>query len=91
MNSPVVILGLLFCLLLALNVPVAVAICLSTLATAALAMGSFEIAAATIAQRMATGVSSFSLLPIPLFILSGLLMGRGCLDAAVFAALINRL
>ncbi len=40
-------------------------------------MGSFDIAAATIAERMATGVYSFSLLAIPFFILSGLLMGQG--------------
>lgn len=77
MISPVLVLVLLFLLLLALNVPVAVAICLSTLATAALAMGSLDIAAATVAERMATGVNSFSLLAIPFFILSGLLMGQG--------------
>ena len=68
---------MLFVLLLGLNVPVAVAICLSTFATAAVAMGTMDIAAATIAQRMATGVYSFSLLAIPFFILSGLLMGQG--------------
>jgi len=68
---------LLFVVLLVLNVPVAVAICLSTFATAAVAMGTMDIAAATIAQRMATGVYSFSLLAIPFFILSGLLMGQG--------------
>ena len=77
MISPMLILVLLFVLLLALNVPIAVAIGLATLATASLAMGSFDIAAATIAQRMATGINSFSLLAIPFFILSGLLMGRG--------------
>ena len=77
MNSPALIMVLLFALFLVLNVPVAVAICLSTLATAALVMGTFDIAAATIAQRMATGVYSFSLLAIPFFILSGLLMGQG--------------
>jgi tripartite ATP-independent transporter DctM subunit len=68
---------MLFVVLLGLNVPVAVAICLSTFATAAVAMGTMDIAAATIAQRMATGVYSFSLLAIPFFILSGLLMGQG--------------
>ena len=68
---------LLFVVLLLLNVPVAVAICLSTFATAAVAMGTMDIAAATVAQRMATGVYSFSLLAIPFFILSGLLMGQG--------------
>ena len=77
MISPAFIMVLLFVVLLVLNVPVAVAICLSTFATAAVAMGTMDIAAATIAQRMATGVYSFSLLAIPFFILSGLLMGQG--------------
>ncbi|HVR35309.1 MAG TPA: TRAP transporter large permease [Methylomirabilota bacterium] len=94
MDSPLIILVLLFLLLLVLNVPVAVAICLSTLAAAALAMGSLEIAAATIAQRMATGVNSFSLLAIPFFILSGLLMSRGGLARRLMdlaTALVGRL
>ena len=77
MNSPAFVMVILFVIFLVMNVPVAVAICLSTLATAAIAMGTFDIAAATIAQRMATGVYSFSLLAIPFFILSGLLMGQG--------------
>lgn len=77
MISPVFLMVILFVVLLVLNVPVAVAICLSTFATAAIAMGTMDIAAATIAQRMATGVYSFSLLAIPFFILSGLLMGQG--------------
>jgi len=77
MNSPTLVMVLLFGLFLLLNVPVAVAICLSTLATAALVMGTIDIAAATVAERMATGVYSFSLLAIPFFILSGLLMGQG--------------
>ena len=94
MISPMLILVLLFVLLLALNVPIAVAIGLATLATASLAMGSFDIAAATIAQRMATGINSFSLLAIPFFILSGLLMGRGGLARRLMdlaAALVGRL
>ncbi|MBI1176214.1 TRAP transporter large permease subunit [bacterium] len=77
MNSPTLLMVLLFVLFLLLDVPVAVAICLSTFATAALVMGTLGIAAATIAERMATGVYSFSLLAIPFFILSGLLMGQG--------------
>ncbi len=77
MDAPVLILVATFVVLLAFNVPVAVAICLSTFFTAILAMGSWEIAAATIAQRMATGINSFSLLAIPFFILSGSLMGQG--------------
>ncbi|MGB0422485.1 MAG: TRAP transporter large permease subunit, partial [Limisphaerales bacterium] len=66
-----------FVSLLLIHVPVAVSICVATWLAAWLAMGSLEIAAATVAQRMATGVYSFSLLAIPFFILSGLLMGRG--------------
>ena len=68
MNSPTLVLVLLFVLFLLLDVPVAVAICLSTFATAALVKGTLGIAAATIAERMATGVYSFSLLAIPFFI-----------------------
>ena len=41
-----------------------------------LAIGGIP-AVVTVAQRMATGIDSFSLLAIPFFILSGLLMGRG--------------
>lgn len=77
MDSPVILLILCFLLLLALNVPVAVCICLATFVTIASTLGSVEIAAKIIAQRMATGINSFSLLAIPFFILSGLLMGKG--------------
>lgn len=77
MMSPTLAMVILFILLLSINVPVAVAICLSTLVTAVLAMGAPDIAAATVAQRMATGIYSFSLLAIPFFILSGQLMGQG--------------
>ena len=77
MISPVLLMAFLFLVFLCINMPVAVAICLSTLLTATLSMGAFDIAAATVAQRMATGVYSFSLLAIPFFILSGLLMGQG--------------
>lgn len=77
MISPVWVLAAGFVALLALNVPVAVAICLATWLAAVVAIGSPEIAAAALAERMATGVGSFSLLAIPFFILSGLLMARG--------------
>ncbi len=77
MEAPGILMAAVFFLLLALNVPIAVSIGLSTFCTALLTMGSFSIAAATIAERMATGINSFSLLAIPFFILSGLLMGQG--------------
>ena len=77
MISPGLVMIVVFVSLLLIHVPVAVSICVATWLAAWLAMGSLEIAAATVAQRMATGVYSFSLLAIPFFILSGLLMGRG--------------
>lgn len=77
MDSPVWILALSFAVLLVLNVPIAIAIAMATLATSVVVMGSLEIAAGTLAQRMATGIDSFSLLAIPFFILSGRLMGQG--------------
>ncbi|MDA1274114.1 MAG: TRAP transporter large permease [Verrucomicrobia bacterium] len=77
MDASIVILIVSFLLLLALNVPVAVGICLATFVTISVTLGSAEIAAKIIAQKMATGINSFSLLAIPFFILSGLLMGRG--------------
>lgn len=77
MDGTVLILIVTFVLFLALNVPVAVSIALATFITTAVAVGSFEIAAKIVAQKMATGINSFALLAIPFFILSGLLMGHG--------------
>lgn len=76
MDWSVVVLLLTFAILLALSVPIAVCIGLSTLA-AMLFTIDFGPAAVTMAQRMASGLNSFALLAIPFFVLSGLLMGRG--------------
>ena len=67
----VVFFGLLF-----LNVPVSFCIGLATF-SAMLYSIDFMPAVTTISQRMAGGLDSFSLLAIPFFILSGLLMGQG--------------
>jgi tripartite ATP-independent transporter DctM subunit len=75
MNAPVLILALSFVLLMLLNVPIAVSIALSTFATV-VAVGGID-APTIIAQRLSTGIENFSLLAIPFFILSGILMGRG--------------
>ncbi|MGD2094071.1 MAG: TRAP transporter large permease [Phycisphaerales bacterium] len=77
MDWPVIILTVSFILFLLINVPIAVSIGLSTLLTILYVMGSVDGAAKIIAQRMATGIDSFSLLAIPFFILAGLFMGRG--------------
>ncbi len=70
-----VILVAAFLFLLAINVPIAVGIAIATY-LAVLALGNSP-AATIVAQRIATGTNSFSLLAIPFFILSGELMGRG--------------
>lgn len=72
----IALLVVVFVVLFALGVPIAVCIGLSTLATMVLTM-DFMPAATTIAQRMAGGLNSFALLAIPLFILSGQLMAQG--------------
>ncbi len=64
-----------FVVLLALNVPVAFAIGIST-TLGVMATGELP-GSLLVAQRMATGIDSFALLAIPFFILAGLLMGQG--------------
>ncbi|ABD80196.1 TRAP transporter large permease [Saccharophagus degradans] len=76
MELSVLILVLTFVVLLFLNVPIAISIGVASFA-AMLATIDFIPAAMTMAQRMGGGINSFSLLAIPFFILSGLLMGRG--------------
>ena len=70
------VLVLSFGVLLLLGVPVAFAIGVSTALTMLLSIQTVP-ALTTVAQRMATGLDSFSLLAIPFFILAGQLMNRG--------------
>jgi TRAP-type mannitol/chloroaromatic compound transport system permease large subunit len=74
MGTIAVILVVVFALLLLMDVPIAVAIALSTF-VAILAEGSSP--SVVVAANMISGVNSFALLAIPFFILSGHLMGRG--------------
>ncbi len=74
--SEILILVLSFIILLAIGVPVAWAIGISSLLTILVSIDSLA-AFTTIAQRMATGLDSFSLLAIPLFILAGQIMNQG--------------
>ena len=76
----IAILVLSFLFMLLINMPIAFSLGLSTLFTlvAINLVTSPDIPPhLIIAQKMATGVDSFTLLAIPFFILSGLLMGRG--------------
>ena len=75
MSPEVLVLLVVFVGLMLLNVPIAVCIGLSTVATIA-TLGDVP-TGYIVAQRMASGIASFPLLAIPFFVLSGILMGDG--------------
>jgi len=72
----VLVLGGSFVILLAIGVPVAFSIGISTVLVMLLNIDTMP-AVTTVAQRIATGLNSFTLLAIPFFILAGQLMSRG--------------
>ncbi|MDN5205073.1 TRAP transporter large permease subunit [Fulvivirgaceae bacterium BMA10] len=72
----VVILLLTFLVLLSLRVPIAYSIGLAAMTTLLVSIPSIP-AFTTLAQRIATGLDSFTLLAIPFFILAGQLMNQG--------------
>ena len=76
MGLAVLVLIVSFLILLLLDVPVAYCLGMATLLTMVVAV-DFVPAASTTAQRIATGLDSFTLLAIPFFILAGNLMGKG--------------
>ena len=76
MTEVAVVLVLVFLALLLSNVPVGVAIGTASL-VAVYANGGMASGGMIVADRMMNGVNSFSLLAIPFFVLSGILMGRG--------------
>ena len=76
MTEVAIVLVLVFVALLLSNVPIGVAIGTASLA-AVFANGGMASSETIVADRMVNGVSSFSLLAIPVFVLSGILMGRG--------------
>lgn len=65
-----------FLLCLFVGVPIAFGIGVATLVTMWVTI-PFDPAVTTVAQRMATGLDSFTLLAIPFFILAGQIMNRG--------------
>jgi tripartite ATP-independent transporter DctM subunit len=72
----VLVLSISFAVLLAIGIPVAFAIGIATVLTMLLTI-QVEPALVTMAQRMATGLDSFTLLAIPFFILAGTIMNKG--------------
>jgi tripartite ATP-independent transporter DctM subunit len=75
MDFPVAVMAISFVILVILNVPVAFSMGIAAL-LAILAMGDIP-AFVAVAHKIATSIDSFSLLAIPFFILSGLLMEHG--------------
>ena len=76
MSDAVFTLIICFVALMAANVPISVCIGLSTVVTMMVSM-PIEPAITQTAQKIATGLDSFALLAIPLFVLSGHIMGQG--------------
>jgi tripartite ATP-independent transporter DctM subunit len=74
--APILVLVLSFICLLAIGTPVAWSIAISSLMTLLVSIPVLP-AATTVSQRIGTGLDSFALLAIPLFILSGELMNKG--------------
>ncbi len=72
----IIILVLSFVILMGIGVPVAWSLGLSSLLTMMVTVAPIP-ALTTIAQRMGTGLDSFSLLAIPFFVLAGEIMNRG--------------
>lgn len=72
----IIILVVVFVSLMALGVPVAWSLGLSGFVTLLVTVPTVP-AATTVAQRMGTGLDSFSLLAIPFFVLAGEIMNRG--------------
>ena len=72
----VLILVITFIILLGIGVPIAWSIGISSVLTMLVSIPMVP-AFTTVAQRMATGLDSFSLLAIPFFVLAGQIMNRG--------------
>ncbi|MCB0641695.1 MAG: TRAP transporter large permease [Phaeodactylibacter sp.] len=72
----VFILVLSFLILIAIGVPIAWSIGISSICTMLVSIPALP-AFTTVAQRMATGLDSFSLLAIPFFVLAGQIMNQG--------------
>ena len=79
MTEVAIVLVLVFVALLLSNVPIGVAIGTASLA-AVFANGGMASSETIVADRMVNGVSSFSLLAIPFFVLSGILMGLSVVE-----------
>ncbi|SFJ82167.1 TRAP transporter, DctM subunit [Halobacillus dabanensis] len=74
------ILALVFAVLLAVGIPIAISIAVASLATILLIL-PIDIAVFSSAQKMIASIDSFSLIAVPFFILSGIIMNNGGIAA----------
>ncbi|SDI33024.1 TRAP transporter large permease [Alteribacillus bidgolensis] len=74
------ILVLVFAVLLAVGIPIAISIAVASLATILLIL-PIDIAVFSSAQKMVASIDSFSLIAVPFFILSGIIMNNGGIAA----------
>src|SRR6476620_9535042 len=65
-----------FLLLLVIGVPIAISVAGASIVTMLL-IASFDAAVFTSAQKMVTGIDSFTLLAVPFFLLTGIIMNQG--------------
>jgi tripartite ATP-independent transporter DctM subunit len=65
-----------FFLLMLLGIPISICIAASSIVTMLIIL-PFDVSIFTTAQKMVTGLDSFSLLAIPFFVLSGIIMNNG--------------
>ncbi len=82
MSDILLIMIVAFIVMLAMNVPIAIAIAMSSFLAIFATGGDANY---TVAMKMANGVDSFALLAIPFFILSGIIMGRGGIATRLIA------
>ncbi|SFL47187.1 TRAP transporter, DctM subunit [Gracilibacillus orientalis] len=71
-----ILLVLVFAILLAVGIPIVICIAVASLATVLL-MLPLDIAVFTAGQKMVSSLNSFSLIAVPFFILSGIIMNNG--------------
>src|SRR5690625_5193674 len=71
-----IILILIFAILLAVGIPIAISIAIASISTVLFVL-PLDIAVFTSAQKMVTSIDSFSLVAVPFFMLSGIIMNHG--------------
>ncbi|MBD1382892.1 TRAP transporter large permease [Metabacillus arenae] len=75
LQASLILIGVFF-LLMVIGIPIAISIATASLATVLIVL-PFDVSVFTSAQKMISSINSFSLLAVPFFILSGIVMNNG--------------